>query len=154
VIVLCLVLVPQLALANIATLTIIDANAVSEDVVSFHIFKTTTSGQYDYTMPFATVPYDSSGVTTYQDKIANDKNYYYVVRSVGATGLESPNSNEVTAAPLPPTAPSTTISVKPEKAVLLLNQMVVDQGLIGVPLEYIFAHQGRPMSFQIQVTYQ
>ena len=67
---------------------------------SYKIFRSTTSGTYDYTTPLATI---TAPATTYDDNTAaTGTTYFYVVRAINASG-ESPNSIQqsasITAAP-------------------------------------------------------
>lgn len=61
----------------------------------YNIYRSTDSGTYP-TTPLASV----GAVTTYTDTTAQDgETYYYVVKSLSATNVESPASTEVTALP-------------------------------------------------------
>ena len=152
--VLVLVLSGSLQANNTATLTI--ADDADEFIVSFNIYKSTTSGTYDFSMVYANVPaiVAGSGVTgTFAEKVANDKNYYYVVRAVGATGLESVNSNEVVANPLPPKPPTTTIKVVPQTAIVSLQGNVVAQAPVGQDISVNAAIKPGTKNVTIAVTY-
>lgn len=142
-----------LARANTATLTI--ADDADQFIQSFNIYKSTTSGTYG-TMPFANVPaiVNGSSVTgTFIDKVPNDKNYFYIVRAVGSTGLESVNSNEVVAAPLPPKPPTTTIQVVPQTASVALQGLVIAQAPVGQDINVNAAIKPGTKNVNITVTY-
>ena len=151
----CLLVLACPAFANTATLTISDD--ADQFVVSFNIYKSTTSGTYDYAQVYANVPAIVTGsevTATYTEKVPNDKNYYYIVRAVGATGLESVNSNEVIATPLPPKPPTTTIQVVPQIASVSLQGLVLASAPVGQMISVNGSVKPGTKNVTITVTYQ
>jgi len=72
-----------------------DDNVESEgDLQGYRVFRSTTSGSYDFTSPLATVTESSYTDSAVQEGVT----YYYVVRAFDTGGLESESSNEASAA--------------------------------------------------------
>lgn len=67
--------------------------------IHYSIFRSTSSGQYNYSTPLDT----TSSISYTDNSVTNETRYYYVVRAVNDTSsLSSRNSNEVSAFPVKP----------------------------------------------------
>jgi len=67
------------------------------DMKSYWVYRSTSSGSYDYGIALATVTHPT---TKYEDTgLTNDTTYYYVLKAVDTTDLVSDASNEVWARP-------------------------------------------------------
>ena len=107
------------------------------DVTGYNMYRSTTSGSFTSKLNSVLIPQTSVGVSpSYVDTTALNITYYYVVRAVNAAGLESQNSNQVTAMPLPPGAPSNLTIESLTTASLFIDNKAVKTVAIGLPLSY------------------
>jgi hypothetical protein len=102
---LALLLVPVTAMANTVRLGW-DRNTEA-DVAGYNVYRSTTPGTYTAASKVnaTLIPHPSSGPVAYTDTTPANTTYYYVVRAVNQATLESVDSNQVTANPLPPGPP-------------------------------------------------
>ena len=78
---------------DIRTVTLNWVASVTPGVVGYNVYRSTTSGG-----PYTKINSSNVAATTYADQaVSPGQTYYYVVRSIGNTGLESVNSNQAIA---------------------------------------------------------
>jgi len=154
-IVLCLMF-PVDALANNVSMRWDCVNV--PDVVGYYVYRATSSGAYNYSMPVNTspVPQPSSctaGGVAYTDSTAPNALLFYVVRAINAAGVFSASSNEVQAQPLGPPAPTNlTIIGVTAQLNLTVNGTLVASG--PAPLNYTIPRQSPPRSYVLSITQQ
>lgn len=93
------------------------------DVTGYNVYRSTTSGGPYNKINAALVPQTAVGVSPiYADVPPSNATFFYVVRAVNASGLESGNSNEAVAnppavPPAPPTGLAATVTTTASLAV-------------------------------------
>jgi len=86
------------------------------DISRYWVYRSTTSGAYDYSVVLATVTHPT---TVYEDTgLTNDITYYYVVKAVDRTNLVSDASEEVSARP----------SLRPPREPIGVKGTIIDGG--------------------------
>jgi fibronectin type 3 domain-containing protein len=115
---------------------------VEPDVTGYNVYRSTTAGSGYVKVNATVVAQPASGaVPTYTDQTPLNQKYFYVVRAVNQAGLESGNSNEVSANPLPPGSPTNLNIAGLTTASILVDGQEVATAVIGDPLQYTLVVQ-------------
>lgn len=121
------------------------------DLAGFNVYRGTIAGGPYTKVNGALVPQPAAGVPSYSDQAPGNSTFFYVIRAVNTAGLESANSNEVVAMPIPPPPPTNLRIVSVETTVNLF----VDQNKVATgppPLKYILPRQTPPRAVPLTVT--
>lgn len=121
------------------------------DLSGFNVYRGTVSGGPYVKVNTALVPQPGAGLPTFSDVTPANSTFYYVIRSVNTAGLESVNSTEVIATPIPPPAPTNPRIVSIETTLNLL----VDGAKVATgpsPLYYTLPRQTPPRTVPLTVT--
>ncbi len=109
------------------------------DVTGYNLYRTTVAGSYNASNKVNTVLIPQTAVgtkPTFIDTTAPNSVVFYVIRAVNQAGLESGNSQELTANPLPPKPPTGFGITGITTASLMINGKAVASADIGDPLKY------------------
>ncbi len=102
------------------------------DIAGYNVYRSTVPGVYGAKLNPSLIPHPAAGVTVlFTDTTPANVTYYYVVRAINQAMLESANSNEVAANPLPPGAP-TRLSIT---ALTTVNLFVDSNKVASSPIE-------------------
>jgi fibronectin type 3 domain-containing protein len=130
-----------------------DKNTES-DVAGYNVYRSTLPGVFGAKLNAVLIPHPATvGPVLYTDTTPLNTTYYYVVRAVNQAMLESLNSNQVTANPLPPGAPGNLTITGLTTVNLFVDSTKVAVSPIQTPLRYtlIVPRQTPPRDVQRQL---
>src|SRR5262245_27189561 len=114
------------------------------DVAGYNVYRSTTSGG-GYVKVNPTLVACSAQPCSYLDVGTPNQILFYVVRAVNTAGVESPNSNEATANPIAPAAPTgLTIITVTARLLLSVDKVQVASGPADRPLNFVLPRQTPP----------
>jgi len=106
---------------------------VEPDVTGYNVYRGTVSGTYAK-INTTLIPQPPTGmIPSYSDNTPQNINYFYVVRAVNQSGLESPNSNEVMSNGTAPHAPTNLQIVGGTVSLSIDDVMVASTTIVQTP---------------------